>query len=76
MIGKFIKIRVQSGKHTSNPLVLWLGILTALLLIFGIFFNSSYPLVDIELGFLEQLSMEKIKAVTAMVRDSLQWLKI
>ena len=67
---------VQTGKHTIKPLVLWIGILTALLLIFGIFFNSSYPLVEIEMSFLEQISIEKIKAITAMVKDSLQWLKI
>ena len=71
------QIMIQPVRHTIKPLVLWIGILTALLLILSAFFNTSDPLIQLELenGLLEKASLESIKAIISSVGESLPWLK-
>ena len=67
----------HSVKHTINPLVLWIGILTALLLIFSALFNTSDAFVQLELGndLFHFVSLENVKSITSSVQESLRWLK-
>jgi hypothetical protein len=71
------KIMRHSVRHTINPLVLWIGILTALLLILSALFNTSDAFVQLELNndLLEYVSLEKVKSITSAVQESFRWLK-
>lgn len=66
----------QSGNHTIQKLVLWLGIFTALLLIFGMFSNSADPIFQLEINetTFNNFPGQKVKIITSLVYEWLQWL--
>jgi len=68
---------VQSVRHNIKALVLWIGILTALLLVLSAFFDSFNSLIQLETGndLLEQISFARIKSIVTTIQESLQWLK-
>ncbi len=68
----------QAGKYSTKTLVLWLGIFTALVLIFGTFSQAIHTGVPFEManGFMTQFPAEQMKVFGNLIRESLQWIRI
>ncbi len=63
------------GKHTTKTIILWVGIITALLLIVGSFFQFNSLGIFIE-NSPDPLKLEQWYGIVSLVQDTMDWLKL
>lgn len=65
-----------TGKHTIKTIILWIGIVTAILLIIGSFFQFGANGLGIELNPTLFNHLDQLSGFISVVQETLQWIKL